>query len=56
MQSLISVDQNPSWMLNKEEVTMTDQMIGKGGWATVVKAQFRGLHVAAKRLHEKNCL
>ena len=53
MQSLAAVDQNPSWMLNEDEVTMTDQKIGKGGWATVVKAQFRGLRVAAKQLHEK---
>ena len=40
-------------MLNIEEVTITDQKIGKGGWATVVEAQFRGIRVAAKRLHEK---
>ena len=47
------IKSNPSWMLNIEEVIMTDQQIGIGGWAIVVQAQFRGIRVAAKRLHEK---
>ena len=45
---------DPSWMLDIKEVTiMTDQQIGIGGWAIVTQAQFRGIRVAAKRLHEK---
>ena len=39
-------------MLDIEEVTMTDRTVGKGGWAVVVEARFRGLRVAAKRLHD----
>ena len=43
-------------MLNMEEVTImtgSDHQIGRDGLATVIKAKFRGFHVAAKQLHEK---
>ena len=31
---------------------MTEQILGRGGWGEVKVATFRGLHVAAKCLHE----
>ena len=41
-----------SWVVNREEITTTQVVLGKGGWGEVKVAQFRGLKVAAKCLHE----
>ena len=39
------------WVVNREEIQITDQELGRGGWAVVRVAKFRGLPVAAKCLH-----
>ena len=39
------------WVVNREEIQLTDQELGRGGWAVVRVAKFRGLQVAAKCLH-----
>ena len=39
------------WVVNREEIKLTDQELGRGGWAVVRVAKFRGLRVAAKCLH-----
>ena len=39
------------WVVNREEIQLTDQELGRGGWAVVKVAKFRGLRVAAKCLH-----
>ena len=39
------------WVVNREEIQLTDQELGRGGWAVVRVAKFRGLRVAAKCLH-----
>ena len=44
--------QQSSWVLNEEEITMTDNVLGNGGYGEVRVGLFRGLRVAAKRLHE----
>ena len=41
-----------SWVVNRGEITMTEVVLGKGGWGEVKVAHFRGLKVAAKCLHE----
>ena len=56
--SLNSVQQ--VWEVGKEAIELSDIVLGKGGWATVRVATFRGLNVAAKCLHnliisEYNC-
>ena len=40
------------WVVEKEEVQLTEQVIGRGGWGVVKVAKFRGLRVAAKFLYE----
>ena len=40
------------WVVRKEEIKMTVEVLGKGGWGEVKVATFRGLRVAAKCLHE----
>ena len=39
------------WVVKREEIQLTDQELGRGGWAVVRVAKFRGLQVAAKCLH-----
>ena len=41
-----------SWIFNSDEVTLTDKKLGKGSWAKVKVAWFRGTRVAAKCLHQ----
>ena len=39
------------WVVHREEIQLTDRELGRGGWAVVREAKFRGLRVAAKCLH-----
>ena len=39
------------WALETEEITLTDIELGRGGWAAVKVAKFRGLDVAAKCIY-----
>ena len=39
------------WMVEREEIQLTQRELGRGGWAAVKVAEFRGLQVAAKCLH-----
>ena len=45
--------QQPSWVITKEEVTMTEEVIGRGGWGSIRIALFRQQRVAAKTLHQQ---
>lgn len=45
------MQENPHWVLSREEVEETIREVGSGGWGVV---KFRGLCVAAKRLHISN--
>ena len=40
------------WLLQRGEIRMTNQKLGKGGWAKVKVAEFRGERVAAKVLYK----
>ena len=40
-----------SWVVRKEEVELTDEIVGNGAWGVVKIANFRGIKVAAKCLH-----
>jgi len=39
------------WVVRREEINLTPVELGRGGWAVVQVAKFRGLPVAAKCLH-----
>jgi len=39
------------WVVRREEIHLTSRELGRGGWAVVQVAEFRGLTVAAKCLH-----
>ena len=43
----------PHWqVVRREEVVMTSEVVGRGGWREVRVAEFRGLQVAAKHLDQ----
>ena len=41
------------WVVRTEEIELTGPELGRGAWATVSVAKFRGLQVAAKRIHNQ---
>lgn len=41
------------WVVNSNEIEVTGPELGRGGWATVNVANFRGTQVAAKSIHER---
>ena len=54
--SVISIaeerEEQPHWVVRREEVELTEEVLGRGGWGEVRVAKFRGLSVAAKFLHD----
>ena len=51
-QQVQQLQEQSHWVVRKEEIEMTEEILGKGGWGEVKVAKFRGLRVAAKCLHE----
>ena len=43
--------QDDYWVVSKDDVIMTDEILGEGAYGNVTVAVFRGLRVAAKCLH-----
>ena len=43
----------PPWAVQRNEIQLTDEKLGAGGWAVVKVAYFRGKRVAAKCLHNQ---
>ena len=41
----------PSWLVHREEINLTEEELGRGGWGEVRVATFRGAHIAAKCLY-----
>ena len=41
------------WVAERREIQLTDQELGRGAWATVSVAMFRGARVAAKCVHNQ---
>ena len=39
------------WRVERREIVLSQRELGRGGWAAVKVAEFRGLQVAAKCLH-----
>ena len=44
--------ENPHWVVQKEEIIMTQEILGTGGWGEVKVGIFRGIKVAVKCLHQ----
>ena len=51
-QQFLQLQQQSHWVVRKEEIEMTEEILGKGGWGEIKVAKFRGLRVAAKCLYD----
>ena len=51
-QQVQQLQEQSHWVVRKEEIEITEEILGKGGWGEVKVAKFRDLRVAAKCLHE----
>ena len=51
-QQVQQLQEQSHWVVTREEIEMTKEVLGKGGWGEVKVAKFRGLRVAAKCLHD----
>ena len=40
------------WVISRDEIHLTDNCLGVGGWGTVYLGRFRGCKVAVKQIHE----
>ncbi|XP_011406875.2 PREDICTED: probable serine/threonine-protein kinase drkD [Amphimedon queenslandica] len=45
-------EKESSWVVSRNDIRMTERILGRGGWGEVRVARFHGLEVAAKVLHE----
>ena len=45
--------QETAWAVRRSEIQVTDEGLGRGSWATVSVATFRGARVAAKVIHNQ---
>ena len=45
-------EEQPHWVVRREEVELTEEVLGRGGWGEVKVANFCGLRVAAKFLYK----
>ena len=43
---------NPQWVIEREEIQITQEVVGRGGWGEVKVGVFRGTRVAVKCLYE----
>ena len=41
----------PSWLVHRDEINLTEEELGRGGWGVVKVATFRGARIAAKCLY-----
>ena len=48
----MSIPEGRDWVVRREEVELTEEVLGRGGWGEVKVAKFRGLRVAAKFLYD----
>ena len=46
-------ESDPSWVVRRDEIMLTDEELGRGGWAVVKVAKFRAIRVAAKCLYSQ---
>ena len=51
-QQVQQLQEQSHWVVRREEIEITEEILGKGGWGEVKVAKFRGLRVAAKCLYE----
>ena len=44
--------QYPDWVIPRDQIQLTDKVLGRGGWGSVVEGKYCGCAVAVKQIHE----
>ncbi|KAL9975225.1 hypothetical protein ACROYT_G012358 [Oculina patagonica] len=44
--------QSPDWVISRDQIQLTDKLLGRGGWGSVVEGKYCGCAVAVKQIHE----
>ena len=44
--------QSRDWIIQREEIVLSEDLLGKGAWGSVRKGIFRGCQVAVKEIHQ----
>ena len=44
--------QTPDWILNREEIIVSEQALDVSGWGSIKTGKFRGMLVAVKQMHQ----
>ncbi|KAL9975206.1 hypothetical protein ACROYT_G012338 [Oculina patagonica] len=44
--------QTPDWAISRDQIKLTDKLLGRGGWGSVVEGRYCGCAVAVKQIHE----
>ena len=44
--------QSPDWVISRDQIQLTDKLLGRGGWGFVVEGKYCGCAVAVKKIHE----
>ena len=42
----------PDWVISRDEIQLTNTILGRGGWGSVVEGKYCGCAVAVKQIHE----
>ena len=42
----------PDWVISRDQIQLTDKLLGKGGWGSVVEGKYCDCSVAVKQIHE----
>ena len=42
----------PDWVISRDQIQLTNKLLGRGGWGSVVEGKYCGCSVAVKQLHE----
>ncbi|XP_064404877.1 heat shock cognate 71 kDa protein-like [Halichondria panicea] len=53
LESRLMQESQPSWVVARAEIYLTEEEIGRGAWGVIKVAEFRGQRVAAKVLHSE---
>ena len=47
------IESRPDWAINRAEIKMTNQELGRGAWAVVTQGEYCGIAVAVKQIHDE---
>ena len=42
----------PDWAISRDQIQLTDKLLGRGAWGSVVEGKYCGCSVAVKQIHE----